>query len=236
MALGKLPNQKLRPFFKRLGPEFDNFARRGTMLIHQPVTMLMGGFWLDPSVGSPDLRWISTFVCPLYVPTDMVWLNWGDRIPGPGPENRANSRLPVFGPDEELEETFRVMINEGLATVLPALELDGFYEYLLSWNYCGKQLKSISYEAMGYTAALLGREEEVRDHLFNSEMSLTLGISTVARPNGLFPEEEQRLARVRRMRGLLKEEGLETMVKQLVEWRTLALQQFDVGDIAQPNE
>ncbi len=44
--IAKSPNPELLPF-RKLGPEFDRFARRGTYLIASPIDQLLYGFCFE---------------------------------------------------------------------------------------------------------------------------------------------------------------------------------------------
>src|SRR5579862_1409001 len=135
MGIGKSPNRELLPFLRKLAPEFDRFSRRGTLLIHEPVSLLLGGFCFEPKQGDRTRRWLQFFIQPLFVPYDYVILDWGWRIP------RRNSS-PVFGAppvkitgsSEEIGFTISAMREEGLCNLVPALTLQGFYDFVAQRN------------------------------------------------------------------------------------------------------
>ncbi len=79
--VSKTPNRELVPFFRRLGTDFDSFARRGTSLIWRPIDQFLFGFSFYPKEGDPRCRWVQPFGFPLYVPRDWVPLSYGERIP-----------------------------------------------------------------------------------------------------------------------------------------------------------
>ncbi len=79
--VSKTPNRDLLPFYRKLGPEFDAFARRGTSLIKAPVRQFLYGFDFYPKEGDRRCRWLQPFGFPLYVPNMFVRLAYGDRIP-----------------------------------------------------------------------------------------------------------------------------------------------------------
>jgi len=237
MSIAKKPNQRLVPFFRRLGPEFSSFVGRGTFLIHKPAEYLLGGFQFDPTSAGTHLRWMRHFVAPLYIPDDDVTLSFGSRFPLTG--GYRNTETPVAVEDsneiviatiETVEETLQIMREEGLPIVLPRLTLSGFYSSLTKWEY--KYAGSHAYEALTYTALLLGRADDALQHLRDSFMYATLQWGS-SDPNteGLASWRQRQLSRWHLMRNLLEAKEVDKAKAQLEEWRQYTIQAFKVEDL-----
>ncbi len=237
MGVAKKPNRELLPFFRKLGPEFDPFVRRGTMLIHAPITHLMAGFHFDPSIGLRDKRWCCYFVQPLYVPEKNVVLSWGWRIPWAQPTN-PGSYIDVYvdGTDEHIEETIRAMIDEGLSMLNPMLTLRGFYEALMSGLYDQRSSTYFLREALAFTATLLDDKDAALAHVREGMMTLTmLDTNSDRRPNGLEEFELDLFARFKLIRKLLVEGGVAEATEQLAEWQRLMVNRLGIEDLMAQN-
>lgn len=233
MGLGKTPNRELLPFFRKLGPEFDSYARRGTMLIHTPVTRLLAGFHFDPTAESRDKRWLCYFVFPLYIPAEYVTLSWGWRIPWAIPTN-PGSALSVFvhGSHEQVNETIRVMIDDGLSHLNPMMTPQGFYEALISGLYDKSAGTYFLHEARAFTAVLLGEKNAALDHIREGVMTLTmLDASSERRPDGLKDFEQDLLGRFKLIRDRLQEGGISAATAQLDAWQQHTAKALGIGDL-----
>jgi hypothetical protein len=228
MGIGKTPNRDLLPFYRRLGPEFDDFARRGTMLIHKPVGQLLGGFHFDPHYKSA--RWLYFFVDPLYIPKGFMALSWGWRLPKP-PPRRSDGPVLVAGSDEQVEETIRVMRDEGLANLMPILELDGFYEFVRGRpNRLG-----ITEETLAFTATLLGDAERALTHINEGIISLQMSGFWPALGEETVPDETsydvERRNRLLWLRDILRDGDVQGAVRQLGVWREEVIDRENIRDL-----
>lgn len=199
------------------------------MLLHTPVTRLLGGFHFDPSIGIRDKRWCCYFVQPLYVPEESIVLNWGWRIPWLQPTN-PGSYIDVFvhGTDSQVEETIRIMIEQGLSKLEPMLTLQGFYGALSSGLYDHRSSNYFRQEALAYTAVLLGNEASASNHLREGEMILTM---LDAEQKGLEDFELSLLERFRSVRKLLVEGGIEAATQQLDDWQRQMIDVLRIEDL-----
>jgi hypothetical protein len=233
MALGKTPNSRLKPFFRRLGPEFDAFARRGTTLVHKPVEHIVGGFTLEPTSRGTECRHLSFFAMPLYVPCEFVALSFGHRIPkNTNPKGLIDS-FTVNVVDTEtgsITDTIRVMLEEGLPQLMPMLTLEGFYAYLL--NRKGPIWQPHRYEALIYTAILLEMREAALQHIEDGLKYFVLMYGDLDNPLEPIKRPAPTLiARFRMMRDHLERGDQSAAKDQLAVWRHLTIEALIINDL-----
>lgn len=231
MAIAKSPNRDLLPLFKKLGSEFASFSGRGTLLIQKPIRNLMGGFYFEPLCADRSQRWLSYFVLPLYVPTETVTLNWGDRFPAKLDSKVTSFCFHVTGTAEELERTVSVMRNDGLVSLTPILSLAGFYEFARDKPEHNRGYRS---EVLACTAALLGDVAAALHHI--SEAFLYWEMRDQEAPiTGLAPglaDYELPVAdRLRSLRSLLQDNDLNGAIAQLDRWQDQTIAAIGIEDL-----
>jgi hypothetical protein len=227
---GKRPNPSLVPFYARLGPEFDVFVRRGTTLIYRPIGQIMGGIAFQSCSWDKTVRYIAEFVQPLYVPRDYEF-PFGHRIP------EKSGWGHVLGDADLIGETIRVLREEGLPQVLSRLEPDKFYEYLLSWLPIDARNVSPShwYEALAWTATLLGEPKDALRHIDDALKDLVIHFQDLDSPSPDMEDwESQQVARFRLMRNYLESGDLEAANAQLVIWQRFTVEALGIDDLLAP--
>jgi hypothetical protein len=232
MPVAKKPNVSMRPLFRRLGPEFDSFARRGTMLLHSPVKQLLGGFHFDARDYPRNERWLYFFVQPLYIPEEVVTLGGGWRLPRNVTGGTDASPVKVAGTDDDLDETIKVMLTEGLPSLNAKLTLESYLNYLLHdshWRVKGQHI----FDRSAATAILAGDYPLAASLL--AEASIAIGLETRA---SLSRATMQRyVERIQLLRDYVTRADLEGARNQLSQWRAYTARNLGIEDLlAQSDE
>jgi len=231
MDLGKSANAHLRPFFRRLGPEFSDFVPRGRALVATPVDWLLAGFNFDPVAhGNPSERWLSYFVDPLAAPKPYLSLGFSKRIPP-----FRSSTEPVFVRHEDarmVDRAIEVLLEIGLPALRPMLSLEGFYEFLYgpdrAWG-----LLSLSHlhEARASTAMLLHRFDEALAHLENGLAFYARCYDLDGLPGGIPDWQRLQISRFQVLYDHLNGGREDQAVAQLEEWRSYTVDALGIGDL-----
>lgn len=230
--LSKNPNRELAAFYRKLGHEFDSFARRGTSLVQAPVQQFLFGFSFNPKSGQRECRWLQPFGFPLYVPNEFVRLSYGERIPrNPRPGIDA---LWVYVYDSHLEpelDAEKVMRDLGLPMLERFQTVDAFATFLES--YPAHMRDSTYFLDKAATSALQGNLEtaamEIAAHRKNLEdWRVSVGLP-VLRDYQL--QELKIAAIIERLANANDHEGMQ---RQLWQWREENLDRLGIRDIAVP--
>ncbi|HTQ08460.1 MAG TPA: hypothetical protein VMI31_00165 [Fimbriimonadaceae bacterium] len=115
---------------------------------------LLGGFCFEPHIDSE--RWLQFFVLPLFLPTEDLELTWGWRIPAiTSNRNRSYRPVRVEGDEGQIEETARVLQEEGLPSLEGYLSLEGFYKFVTDRRKWGcHPSPAVELEAHGILAGI----------------------------------------------------------------------------------
>lgn len=247
MSLGRTPNRRLKNLYSRLGPEFDNFARRGNALIHQPIDLLLGGFFFDATSEHPDKRWVHYFAQPLYVPYDDIYWTWGSRIPINPSEGWSHMTQWIQHVDAGvLDETVDMLLQVGLPFLMPMLDLRRFYA-AVSVSLQG--VKSYrGYETLASTALLLDNPDGFRKHvqeaILASELEVLppgefiredLGGGGVRFESGMQDFEVESVERLKVLRLLVDSGRTNDALAILRENRRISAEAIGVEDLLAPN-
>lgn len=233
MGIGRAPNKRLSPFYRRLGPEFDQFARRGTTLVHRPVTNLIVAFHFDPTVLGTDLRWLHYFVDPLYIPKDYLALSFGRRIP-----QNPNSGLEAFPvsidvqDEQKVQATICSMTEVGLPCLSQMMTLEGFFDYLNAWGKDSTRVfRPWWFEALAYTAVLLAKPASALESL---KGALNFYRDTYGEdPNTMQPWQHEQIARIRLIENLLTRGQMIDAIKQLEVWEQFSISALGLRDLVE---
>ncbi len=195
------------------------------MLIHIPVDRLLGGFHFDPHRGSE--RWLHFFVQPLYQPCEAVFLTWGWRIPRLEASLLTSGIVSVGGSPDEIDTTIRVMLEEGIPTLMPALTTEGFFDFLALHEDLNLQASD---EPFVYTAALLGRYPEALDRIESARVRGNWP-STGGKLVGEQPFQYERRIRLSKVEDLLKAAAYDEINAQLALWQVESMARFGIEDL-----
>ncbi len=232
--VSKTPNKELVPFFRKLGPEFHSFARRGTGLIQVPVQQFLFGFQFDPKVGDRRCRWLQPFGFPLYVPNTFVRLDYGERIPRnplPGLES-----FWVYVYDSNVEpdlDAENVMRGIGLPMLDRFESVQSFSLFLA--NLPHRKQDSYYFLDMAATSAFLGDFRSARDHI----ASFRNYLENWKLENGeskLRSYQNEKLESAEVLENLIVAGDLAEVHRQLSRWREENLDRLNIRDIAVPGD
>ncbi len=65
---------------KALTKELPGFAVKGSLMFIPPCRHLLRGIYFEPSTADKRSFYVTVFVLPLFVPTDHIYLNLGERV------------------------------------------------------------------------------------------------------------------------------------------------------------
>ncbi len=230
--VSKTPNRDLLPFYRKLGPEFDAFARRGTSLIKAPVRQFLYGFDFYPKEGDRRCRWLQPFGFPLYVPNMFVRLAYGDRIPRNPIPGLAWFWVYVYDAHVEPEyEAEGIMRGIGLPMLDRFASPEVFSVFLD--HYPMRKRDSYYFLDKAATHAFLGNFEQViaevkhlREHMeYWRERS---------REKNLRNYEVEQLNSGSIIEEFAKANDQPGMQNQLRQWREENLDRLNIRDIAEP--
>jgi hypothetical protein len=138
---------------KKLASHLDGFVVKGPLMAICPIGHVLRGLYFEPSAFDSESFYVSVFFQPLLVPSKVIGLNMGRRLPGPWNAN-----------DPDLIQRLLVVVTQD---ALPFLErvgtLRGAAEMAEQMAKASKDLYAL--QAAAYLATLAGDTAGAREAL-----------------------------------------------------------------------
>jgi hypothetical protein len=141
-----MKNREFEIIGKNLLPHLPGFVVRGPMVFMHPIGDMLKGLYFDSSSHNRKGFYVEVFVLPLFVPTDMVYFNYGKRLSGAGAQ--WNARDPNL-----MNELVKSIQKDAIPFFDNVSTIQGVVEYVRPMavpNAIGN-VNLHSHEALAYT-------------------------------------------------------------------------------------
>jgi hypothetical protein len=135
---------------KKLLPHLPGFAIAGRLLIISPIGHLLRGISFESSAFDKMSFYVNTFVLPLCVPTEHLYLNFGSRVRHEGGGDRWNIEMPDLA--EKLRDALK---REALPFLQPIKSLDNFVDVAKAFSFKNPH----TVQAIAYALARVGNTQ-----------------------------------------------------------------------------
>ena len=170
-----MTTKELAALHKVLLPHFPGFSRKGRSMFIVPAKHLLRGIHFDPSAFDKKSFSATSFVMPLFIPSQHLTLNFGDRVRN----SRGGDRWNIETPNVAIELQ-KSLTNQVIPFLSSFTSLQSFIE--MARCHLNRAIESKAppnlrgIESIGYGLALAGKSESARDALRELVKQVNLNI------------------------------------------------------------